>query len=315
MAKEHAVTAGSSLAKLQELKKRHDEQSKNKGHFVGGTERKYLPWFPKMETSQKAKVRILPLEDNNGLPFIMVRIHKGLFPEKWKSIVCPKSVGESECPVCDYVFQNYKEAQEADDENLKNFYKLLMPKDQIYVIIYNRQTNQVEKMAISNTMFGQILSEIEKEDITDIWEGYDGKITCAVTQKGGKSYSFSLSEVKTPLADTDDEAQAIMDKVVEYSEDVERLRKPSNPEFVQKLLNKLSGEESTEEEEEEPAGDADDLPQEEVAKATSVSAPPASEMDEDEAQVQAMLDEEKKKKDAAKAAPEKAKNGTAAKKK
>ena len=71
------IQRGSNIDKLRELRKKLDEGTL--GNSGGG---KWLPWSKKMEVSQKRRIRILPLEGNDGLPFVMVKEHRYLYPSR-----------------------------------------------------------------------------------------------------------------------------------------------------------------------------------------------------------------------------------------
>lgn len=253
--KPKAVQSG--FAKILALKKEVDEKAARRG----GGENKFLPWF-KAKPGDNVRVRILPLSFLD-VPFITVAEHGKLHPNQpFRSECCPKSVGEGDCPICEYTFTQYKDAKEREDQNAMSFLKGLMPKQRAYAILYNRATNRVEKYGMSLQMLGQILSEIETAEVdpTDTLNGRDGRIKVVMGQNNLPNYSFSLSELSTPLLVTEDGArdeegmEKILATVEEHKDEILHLRASRNYDELKSLLN------FEEKDEDEDTGDGAELP-------------------------------------------------------
>jgi hypothetical protein len=224
----------SGLTKILALKKEVDEKSARRS----GGDNKYLPWF-KAKPGDNIRVRILPLPFLD-VPFITVAEHGKLHPNQpYRSECCPKSVGEGECPICDYAFTQYKDAKDRDDQNAMSFLKGLMPKQRAYAILYNRATNRLEKYGMSLQMLGQILSEIESADVdpTDVHNGRDGRIKVILGQNNLPNFSFSLSELSTPLLEDEDEIEKVMTTVEDHKDEILRIRTSRNHAELKALLN------------------------------------------------------------------------------
>lgn len=245
----------SGLAKILDLKKKIDEQNARRGS--GGD--KYLSWF-KAKPGDNVKVRILPLSFLDA-PFVAVAEHNKLHPNQpFRSEVCPKSVGEGECPICDYVFTQYRDAKERDDKNAMSFLKTLMPKQKAYCLIYNRATGKIEKLGMSFQLLGQILSEIEAADVdpTDPHEGRDGRIKVVMGQNGFPNYSFSLSELSTSIGQTAEETEGILKAIEDHKEEVLRLRAAKSPDELKGLLKFDASDDDADDDESTSAGMTDE---------------------------------------------------------
>ena len=228
------VTAGSDLKGIIALRKKLIQQ--NEARAAGG--KTFLPWI-KVETGNIVKVRILPLAFNNNMPFITVKEHRNLYPDAtFRAVVCPRSVGGGECPICEYIDEHYRAARENDDKGAISAIKPLFGKPRAYAVVYNRTTKRMEKIGMSTTLLGQILSEVDEElgDPTDVLHGRDGKLSAVKGANGFNNYSFAYSELSTPLADTEEEIQNIMHELDEHSDEIMRLKTPMSYDEISALL-------------------------------------------------------------------------------
>lgn len=251
---------------VEALKSIWKRLSEGKSVNTSGTASKYLPWF-KLEAGKVAYVRILPLSFNNNIPFITVKEHKNLYPtNSYRATCCPQSVGAGPCPICDYAFERYKEAKERGDKNAQDAMKALMPKKRAYAIIWNRETQKIEKLGMSWTLFNSIMTEWGDEDVTDVHDGCDYKIKATATDNG-TSYSASKSDLSKPLADSDITISEILDKLMEHKEEILRFKTPLSVEELTGLLNpkmdsaSLGSDEETDDLHDSDATDEDDVDQ------------------------------------------------------
>jgi hypothetical protein len=224
---------------------------------------KHLSWF-RPEVGVKYSIRFLPLilvKENYDLPWFAVKLHRNLIEKnKFIGLVCPKSVGVGECPVCEYINENYADAKDAQDTARLAILNQILGSKRYYSVIYNRNTKSVEKIEYSETLKNQIIADINENnplEFTNLLKGYDGKIIYSQGAKG-KTPSFMFSEISTPLASSDAEIEKIVNEMLEYKDDILRLIVPPTYDKLKELLNKYLRPSD--------ADDEDDTEDEEVSK-------------------------------------------------
>jgi hypothetical protein len=252
------VTAGSNLQDLLALKKKLIQQNEQRN--MGG--KTYLPWI-KIETGKTVKVRILPLTFNNNMPFITVKEHRNLYPDAtFRAVVCPRSVGGGECPICEYIDEHYRKAKEDNDQGSMTALRPLFGKPRAYAVLYNRVTKQIEKIGMSTTLLGQILSEIGEgestcEDPTDVLNGCDGKISAVKGANGFNSYNFHYSEISSPLFEDEEDIKKIMDELEEHSQEILKLKTPLSYDEIKALLSAASTDDIADDNDDEEKDDSE----------------------------------------------------------
>lgn len=239
------ITTGSNISELKALKAKIQQQNEKKFSDRPA----FLPWL-KVEAGKTVKIRILPLRFNNNMPFITVKEHRNLYPDaNFRAVVCPRSVGAGECPICEYIDEHYREARENDDKGAISAIRPLFGKPRAYAVVYNRNTKQVEKIGMSTTLLGQILNELDSEedfgDPTDLYEGRDGKLSAVKGANGFNNYSYAHSELKTRLAESDKEIEAIMNSVEEHKDEILRLKTPMSYDEIKALLSAVGTEDDS----------------------------------------------------------------------
>lgn len=231
---------GSSIQKLMALKKAYEEDSQN---FDPNRENKVLriPWLTKPKSGKKVNLRVLPIKGAEYFA-ISTKVHRGLLA-KYPNIglVCPNSVDYArKCIVCQWAFATYKEVKQTNDEGLIKYYKKFLPQTSMTAIFYNYDTKRVEKWGISQTMFGQMLADCDEDmDISDIYNGKNGVITCVSVNKKD-TYNFHASDTASPLLDGDEKnIREVLDYLDAHQKDIDSISTPKSDIELQKLIDAL----------------------------------------------------------------------------
>jgi hypothetical protein len=228
---------GSNVAEIIKAKAEAEKGDNNKKY-------KSLPWFMG-EINKKYSIRFLPLvlvKEDYSLPWFTVKLHRNLIAKnKYIGVVCPKSVGVGDCPVCEWVNENYADAKEKNDTVKTALLNKLYGQKRHFSIIFNRGTQKVEKFEYSEELKNQITADISEEnplEFTNLLNGFDGRLLFSQGPKGKKP-SFMFSENPTPLASSDEEIERIVNEMKEYKDDIMRLVTPMSYEKINELLHKF----------------------------------------------------------------------------
>lgn len=181
-------------------------------------ERKYLRYFnPNKYVKNDADICVRVLPRKNDLFFIQFKKHSFKIGTSWKNAFCfysRNSQGEvigTECPFCDFIEENKHSL------NRDTIYKL-GAKNSHMLLVYNYQTNEVQKYEVNDYQITDILVAIqaglglddESSEIID-HEGFD-----LYFKKGTSGYaevykvekpSVAISEImkKTEIPDLEEE--------------------------------------------------------------------------------------------------------------
>ncbi|MCX8008826.1 MAG: hypothetical protein N3A54_03945 [Patescibacteria group bacterium] len=172
--------------------------------------------FLVMEYGRKYTIRILPSKDGENT-FFEAWVHYK-FGEPF---LCPKRHFRKECPLCDLAQKIYNDPSKTDEE--RNRFSALFPKKRVYMNIFVRSfedcsnSERVKILGVSKTLgstiYGYMLSD-EYGDVTDTVSGVD--FTVSTTKKAGLMFpvvELMPKRKQTPLADTDEEIEEIMESL------------------------------------------------------------------------------------------------------
>jgi len=218
---------------FSELMKLKGQVESKKG---GGGKTDYLPSF-KLEPGKVVKVRLVPLSFYSA-PIIATSEHQNIIPDKkWKSFVCLYYTKKEPCPICEFAFGGYNKAVQDEDKNMQQYFYGMLPKEKGFAVVWNRNTNRLEKLTMSKKLMLELLNAIQESgsDPSDPRKGFDCKIS-SVQQEGFKKYSISLSDLSTPLAPTDEEIEYILEEVKKHKAEIEKWYTTLSREALQEII-------------------------------------------------------------------------------
>lgn len=197
----------------------------------------------------EAVIRFAPQPSEEKAPCICKSAHGFKENNKWFFEDCPTTIGEK-CPVCDYVQPYWDEGT----ENSKKIAGRYSRKKQFYcnILVVKDPAKPENNGKVFLFKFGvKIMNMIEAKvapdselseqlDIFDLWEGHDFILKVKKVY-GYPNYDDSTFYTKSkPIAETDDEIEAIFKQLRMLDEFVDP-KKFSSYETIQKKFNAIMG--------------------------------------------------------------------------
>ena len=198
----------------------------------GQNKKSTIMWRP--EEGKDYNIRIVPMPNNEGQPFVDRWYYYGIGGDKASAILAPYQFGKKD-PIQDLITKLREDGGDASKELAKKLY----PKMRTYaaVIVRGEEDKGVRLWSFGKMIYQDLLKLMLDEDYGDITDPDSGRdIKVSVTKQPGKTFAdtkVTPRATQTPLSKDGNQAKQWMTSVPNIND----YEEPTAPEEIERRVN------------------------------------------------------------------------------